>query len=235
MKRGTAITSTMWQWVQQVANAVMPWACLHCREHPAPVLCPRCHAGAPLRITHESPRNGLGCDGSVEQGGPLLYGWPYDGAIRSVIRSIKYGGHRAALQWLGQEAGPLFNEAMDRYQPDLFIPIPASRDRWLQRGFNLPSACLAEHPASHAITAPVLVRVKPTIALAGLGRETRQVVTKDCMAVVGDAVRHRRVIIVDDIITTGTTMSLAAQTCRAAGASWVGVVGLSRTLNPVID
>lgn len=215
------------QWGQSVANAIMPWLCLHCHQHPAPVLCVACRANATLSITHET----LPLDG--QKVGDMVYGWRYEGAIRSVIRAIKYGGNQAALGWLCQAAGPLLSEAMGRYHADLMIPIPASRDRWLQRGFNLPLACLEQHQEARAISAPVLVRVTPTVALAGLGVETRQMVMKTCMAVVGNAVRNRRVVLLDDILTTGTTMSIAAQACHAAGASWVGMVGLSRALKHV--
>lgn|GEM_PF-1397116 len=234
---GTHHQNRIGQWVTQMAEALIPWVCLHCRRHPARVVCGDCVASmASIRMQRDevmTPGGGTSCEWHETHTtlvDTALYGWRYEGVVRSLIRAIKYDGNRSALSWLCQQAGPVLADAMASFRPDLFIPIPGSRDRQLKRGFNIPSVWLATYQGQLAPRASVLVRVSPTVALAGLGVSRREAVIRDQLVMVGEAVRDRRVVLVDDIVTTGSTMQEAARVCRMAGAAWVGVVGMSRTI-----
>jgi ComF family protein len=112
---------------------------------------------------------------------------------------------------------------------DLVVPVPLSPARLHVRGFN-QAALLAEHvaPALHAPLGNVLTRVeRPSQrTLAATERLTNLRGAFACPS----QLRGARVLLVDDVVTTGATVSACADTLADAGAGRIGVLAFARDL-----
>jgi ComF family protein len=114
---------------------------------------------------------------------------------------------------------------------DLIVPVPLDLERLRWRGFN-QAAMLAEilgRRGSHPVAPRALQRRRVTPPQVGLGEEERRRNVAGAFAVRDRAVvRHRRVLLVDDVMTTGATVNECAKVLRRAGAAQVDVVVLAR-------
>jgi ComF family protein len=113
------------------------------------------------------------------------------------------------------------------------VPVPLHPARHAERGFN--QAELLAAPCATRWRLPTLaralVRVRPTLPQADLDAEARRANVRDAFEVGRPGeVRGRRVLLVDDVLTTGATAGAAARALRAAGAAEVGVLTLARVV-----
>ncbi len=152
----------------------------------------------------------------------------YQGRLRELIHLFKYGRVRTL-------AGP-FGEwlalAIPRDQRfDRIVPVPLHwRRRW-QRGFN-QSALLAQAVARRfgQRAVPLLRRVRATAAQAGLSNSGRRANVNGAFRVRRNAdLTGQRVLLVDDVMTTGATAAACAAALKQAGARYVALLTLART------
>jgi ComF family protein len=121
--------------------------------------------------------------------------------------------------------------------PDIIVPIPLHPTRLRARGFN-QSALLAAQVAS-TLNAPLstntLIRTRNTSSQANMNRQQRFTNLKNAFSVPKESrIRKRRVLLVDDVITTTATMREAASVLVRAGAEYVDAVALARAPDPSI-
>ncbi|MAN72595.1 MAG: amidophosphoribosyltransferase [Henriciella sp.] len=159
----------------------------------------------------------------------------YDDTSRKLVLDLKHAGRRDGLttfaSWMTQAAGDLLEEA------DLIVPVPLHYRRLVKRGFN-QSGWLAQGLARKSgIPASIdtLVRRKPTPSQGGLSARERWRNVRAAFAV-RDGARARiegaRILLVDDVFTTGATLSACSLALRRAGAAHIGVVVLARVVRP---
>jgi len=150
----------------------------------------------------------------------------YEGALRKLIHVFKYGG----VQPLAKPFGDFMMKALPRErQFDAIVPMPLHwRRRW-ERGFN--QAALLAREISRRWNVPVrnaVRRKRATRQQAGLTNAKRR-------ANVSGVFKARtrldgmRVLLIDDVLTTGATASACARALKRAGASHVAVLALART------
>lgn len=163
----------------------------------------------------------------------LLAAWSYEGPITDVVRALKFG----RLDYLGAH---LAREIRELVSPDDawdgVVPVPLHwRRRW-SRGFD--QAERIARPLARLLDAPflpVLRRSRPTRRQARLSRDERLLNPRRAFAL-----RHRgsagrrmvaglRLVLVDDVATTGATLGAAAETLRCAGAREVLALVAART------
>lgn len=154
----------------------------------------------------------------------------YDGAMRRLIHDLKFrdrhDGRRLLGRWLTEAGSTLLADA------DLLVPVPLYFLRLLARRFN-QSAILAGEVARRSGVAMVpdgLVRVRRTASQVGLSREEREANVRGAFVVapaVAARIPGRRIVLVDDVITTGATVSACARALKAAGAARVDVLALA--------
>lgn len=155
---------------------------------------------------------------------------PYEGALRGLIHCLKYNGFRPLARPL---AGYLA-EVLERLEGgswDLILPIPLHPRRQRERGFNqaeLLAARLAKL-AGLPLAATDCIRVRETRPQTGLrAAERRRNVAGAFDVPRPQRVKSRRLLLVDDVLTTGATADACAQALLAAGAEGVWVVTLAR-------
>jgi ComF family protein len=163
----------------------------------------------------------------------------YAGGLRDLIHLLKYDQVRPAANVLGR----MLREAIAELDASiggaevLVVPVPLYSRKLRQRGFNqselIARAALKLSSAGDRLTldSAVLVRCRETQAQTGLTRHQRQENIRGAFAVAKpDAVTGREVLLVDDVFTTGTTVSECARILRRAGASRIWVATVARTL-----
>lgn len=114
---------------------------------------------------------------------------------------------------------------------DLIIPIPLYRDRLRERGFN--QALLLAREVGKALATEVdpfvLVKKKPTPPQVILkGEERRKNLRKAFEVKYPEKVRDKKILLIDDVYTTGTTIETASRALLEAGAEEVGAVVVAR-------
>lgn len=151
----------------------------------------------------------------------------YGGWLRDGIRRLKYEGEPARSASL---ASLLFNAAVDFPDVDALVPAPLHRSRQKRRGYN--QAELLAAPVAERLDRPLahcLARTRPTRQQVGLDADTRRINVAGAFSVLeASAVADRRFLLVDDVITTGSTLNACADALRTAGAAWIGVLTLAR-------
>ena len=112
---------------------------------------------------------------------------------------------------------------------DFAVPVPLHEERFKERGFNQTEKIFEEFLSKKNIPLrKILIRRVPTPKLYSLGRAERQKILKGVFAAVDvDDLRGKKILIVDDIFTTGTTVSECAKVLKSLGAEKISVLALS--------
>ncbi|MFQ5985076.1 MAG: ComF family protein [Alphaproteobacteria bacterium] len=155
----------------------------------------------------------------------------YGGAARKLILGFKHGDRTHAAPafagWMVRVGADLVDGA------DLVVPVPLHRRRLFARRYNQAAllALAIGRLSALRVVPDLLVRVRPTPSQAGRNRRRRFENVRGAFAVRARyraGVEGRRVLVVDDVLTTGATVGACANTLKRAGAARVNVVTLAR-------
>lgn len=159
--------------------------------------------------------------------------FPYNEMMARFIHRLKFHGDKTALTTLALLArqSPLLT---DLEAPELIIPVPLHRKRLQERCFN--QASLLAHALfagqREKICHP-LERHRPTKPQLGLtGRERRRNVVGAFQVRQAAAIKGKRVLLIDDVFTTGSTLNACAQTLTKAGSGPVQALTMAVALPP---
>lgn len=213
-----------------IADALLPQRCPGCGvpADAATLLCARCASRVPRLRTAlcarclASGRDGAPC--ARHHGFHVYAAWDFDERAAAVVHALKYRGRPALAAGLGPELAAALPPAWRR--PDLVLEVPLHTARERERGYN-QSAVLAEALAE-ALGAPRLEaairRTRATPPQARLGPAERRANLAGAFAIEAPKrLRGRRVLLVDDVLTTGATLDAALGALHDAGAVAAGV------------
>jgi ComF family protein len=169
----------------------------------------------------------------------------YSGALMELVHQLKYRACFVLIDPLGR----LLQEAFQRHwrpgEIDMVLPIPLHAGRWRQRGFNQAQMLVDAWGKAARRRTPdgcrfpkardIFVRSRPTAPQTGLGKPERRRNIRGAFKVVDRAaVKERRILLVDDVYTTGATAAEAARELKENGAETVDVLTIARTM-PNLD
>lgn len=201
--------------------------CLECRalvNSPEEPLCPVCGmpqpGGTVCRVCRDNPPHFQ-----------ALRSWGiFDGSLRKVLHRLKYRRDLALGQSLAEEILPAFRSL--QWPVDLVVPVPLGKKRFKERGYN--QAALIAHPLALALgleyTVKTLRRWRETRTQVGLSREQRRENVSGVFRVDAGTAHGRNILLIDDVATTGSTLSSAAEALRAAGAVQVYAFTAARAI-----
>ena len=158
----------------------------------------------------------------------------YERSLRTMIHRLKYGGKLQLARPLGKVLMATFLRYWDNDDIDLVVPVPLHRNRFRERGFNQAYLLVREWDGLSAggrIAPRTLIRHRPTRPQTGLGKRGRIENIRDAFALSGGvSVTGKRVLLVDDVFTTGATAGECAGVLIEGGASRVDVLTLARSV-----
>jgi len=229
-------------WLTNIQDWLLPRLCPACGDPAGPgrELCPGCeqdlpallHACPCCAIPYESPDAHGECGACQKQ--PLAFArtvalYHFAPPVDHFIRALKFHQQLGLAHLLGERlAQRLMGETS---RPDLIIPVPLHGARLRERGYN--QALEIARPVARTLGVPLdflsLVRVRATAPQTGMTVAARRKNLRGAFALRNDtAVLNRRVALVDDVMTTGSTVQAAAQCLRAAGAKEVDIWVIAR-------
>ena len=200
-------------------------SCAVCNaETESGVFCPACRRS---ELLLEAMPGLLNLDGAV-------MGYKYSGALKEMLHKLKFEGESKFLQPLAEEAAFLV-QAYGESGFDMVVSVPTDAVRRRQRGFDIPESIFAQALAVKGAWKPqVLARIRATAPQYGLTPDKRRSNVRGCFKVQGD-VRGAKILLVDDILTTGATLDEAAKNLKQAGAKSVYALTLCGSLENFKD
>ncbi|MCS6932562.1 MAG: ComF family protein [Acetobacteraceae bacterium] len=241
-----------------VLDSLLPPLCLSCRvpvlaagaqcpdcarglNPPGGFLCHRC--GVPLGggLLAERVEGRLlcpGCHAAPPDYGQARAALLYDEGAKPLILALKHGRRTDLARWLARRMAAAAPDLLAR--AEAVVPVPLHWRRLLARGYN-QSGLMAAHLARAAglpLLPRALRRLRATPPLGARSAAERARVLEGVFAVAPRAVPRiagRRVLLVDDVLTSGATASACARALLSAGAAGVDVLAAARVPDPRIE
>lgn len=196
--------------------------CESCRKKMPEIQEPLCfHCGKPLASTQqEYCHDCAGKKSRLKQGTAI---WEYTESMKTVMSGFKYGGYEEDAVFFAKEMLRLRGDVLMRWAPDVIIPVPLHRKKRWFRGYNQAESLAME--LGRCLGIPVcpdaLRRIRYTKPQKQLDDKKRFENMKRAFSVAKDIKKRprlgSRVLLVDDIYTTGATMEACAAALQKCG------------------
>ena len=161
----------------------------------------------------------------------------YEGAVVRAILLLKFEQISPLGVWFAKRLAELVKSERELLAADVVVPVPLHRQREKERGYN--QAALISKPLAKQLGLPhkalLLMRTRARPDKQILSLEERWESVRGAFATrPGSQVDNLRVLLVDDVLTTGATLDACARALREAGAKWVGGLTAARAIrNPL--
>jgi ComF family protein len=211
------------------------WLCSQCLDQIEVIPCPVCRlCGLTMDRRESGKKTAVLCGRCrrkpIQVDGLRAYAF-HSGPLRQAIHQFKYDDLRALAAPLGR----LMAERWAALSPpgeeiDFIVPVPLHATRQRQRGYN--QAALLTHELGMRLQRPVvedvLIRARATAPQVELSPRERQANVHDAFRCVGSSLSGKRVLLVDDVYTTGFTLEAACAALRKGGTRSVWAYTLAR-------
>lgn len=207
-----------------------PYICRTCAPELEPLKEPRCRkCGVPIRsLTEEYCVHCAGETHSFDRGFAV---YPYHGPIGESLMRFKYSGRQEYAGFYAQAIAVCGGREIRRMRPEILIPVPLHRKKLQTRGYN-QAEVLARRLSEKTgipVETDLVVRRKRTLPQKELNRRQRKKNLKDAFAMKRECrpFPWKRVLLVDDIYTTGSTVDALALLLKRNGAAEVFFVAVA--------
>lgn len=220
---------------------IYPARCPICHEIVQPgydMICEKCVSLLPLNCGYQCEK----CGKPVEHAGELCPDctesehvftkgmgiFYYDDIMRSSIHKFKYQGRQEYGRFYGNAAWKYGQEQLKKWNPQVLVPVPVHISRKIQRGYNqaeVIAGVLAEQMGV-PVAADVVIRKKRTKAQKDLSPEERKQNLEAAFAKGKSPLLWKRVLLIDDIYTTGSTVDAVSRILRESGAEEIYVLSI---------
>ncbi len=231
--------------LKTILNALWEFPCPLCDcDNPGKqdfnTFCSNCLKALPMLSGNRCPGCGGELDGALAQCRQCLSMPPrpwskaisvlkMEGLGEKVVYQLKFAGNTAMARAVAELAYPLLNNP-EFMECDMIVPVPLYWRRFMQRGYN-QSEVLAKMIARY-LNIPVkkpLKRIRHTTRQATLNREERLKNLKGAFAVPKpEKVAGKTILLIDDVLTTGSTLHACAEALRKAGVKDIKVFTVAR-------
>lgn len=222
----------------RILDLAFPARCPGCGREGAPI-CGACLPGLDARLDQPAGIS-IGLPSDIPPT-ILQLEWcaPFGGIVRRALHQLKYGGETRLALPLGEAIARRW--ARVAAGGDVLVPVPVHADRARHRGYDQAELIARAAAAALGIPcAPILERARATIAQFDLDRATRATNVRGAFrlkprhggagngTVPSSPLAGRWIVLVDDVVTTGATLSACAAPLLAAGAIGVSAVTVAR-------
>ena len=208
----------MKQFLNSILDLIFPPRCEVCRKSSQEALCQDCF----IKIKFMKPHLGIYSAST------------YDGPLKEAIQRFKFKNRKRLAEPLGLLLVKYLSHSpgLNMKELDLIVPVPLHRNRLKERGFNQVELLVKKLAQYFEIpVVPALERTRHTKAQFDLARHERFPNIKGAFAVKPYiSVLNKRVLLVDDIYTTGATIAECSLGLKQAGAKRVEILTLSRAV-----
>jgi ComF family protein len=192
-----------------ILDLLFPHPCIYCGSFVKTDrfgLCRKCAVSLPMKLNHR--RN-------------TTYLFEYDKRIASLLKTSKYAGKPYYVRMLATLMGKLMYDMGCSY--DIVTFVPMHRKSFISRGYN--QSKVAARAVSEELGVPLcegaIFKIKGNKKQAGLGKAERKTNVRGVYKADGGTVNGKRILLVDDIMTTGSTLDECEKELRYAGATEV--------------
>ena len=220
-----------------VLDVVYPPLCLGCEEfleRHERFVCIRCWQSI-RRVSADDTTVRLLKHRLTEQG-PVdrifsLYYFEERGSLQPIIHALKYRGLTSVGFELGKKVGEAIRSGNPQSRFDCVVPVPLHRSKYRERGYN-QSEYIARGIADvlniRSIDLSAVKRIRPTDSQTRLTVEERRANIEGAFRVVRPArIEGKHLLLVDDVITTGATVTECARVIKDAGANVIDVASIA--------
>ncbi len=223
-------------YIDALLELVYPSRCPTCLRLTAGGFCPRCarllpeigptfcrRCAKPTKTVVEECRD---CRGRSFHFDSARAAWTYEGPARDVVHAYKYANQKSLAPALAAYLTPLVGQA------DLITWVPLTRRKTWDRGYNQSKLLAVNLGRARGVAATALLRrTRPTKDQNQLDMAARKTNVKGAFGLIRAAkIGGAAVVLVDDVYTTGSTVSECARALKEGGAATVRVVTLARTV-----
>ena len=202
-------------------------ACRDCRRslmYVGPNHCMKC--GKPL--DEENGELCFDCEKTrhvYDQGAAVFQ---YSQGIKQSIYRFKYNGCRDFADWYGEEMYRICQEQLKLWTPQVIIPVPLHVSKERIRGYNQAELIAVElgKRSGIRVDSNILKRSRATTPMKSLNDQQRSENVEKAFTIYQNSIKYKKVVLVDDIYTTGSTIDACARVLKKAGVDKVYCLSL---------
>lgn len=155
--------------------------------------------------------------------------WVYRGEMKQSIYRFKDGGRREYAEFYAKESARLYGDWMKRNEIQAIIPIPIHKHKKHQRGYNQAEVFARRLGELCGLPTDTksLIRVVDTLPQKTLNDRERKNNLKKAFKIGVNGVQWKKVLVVDDIYTTGSTVDAAASVLQEAGVEKIYILSIT--------
>ena len=157
----------------------------------------------------------------------------YDAVAQKSMAAVKYKNRREYLDFYAEAAYRKYAARIARLSPDIIIPVPVHKSRMKKRGFNQAEEFgkRLSHYLEIPMNSSLLIRSKKTVPQKDLGPALRLKNLEQAFSCRKLPYRMKKVLLIDDIYTTGSTAEACSRALKKAGAEQVFLLVIATSSN----